>query len=126
MAKYIYLMGYTTGTGTTFAAVTGSPFSPKTSGRLVKVIVMLSRNANTSIAWAGEVKLKSVSFGGVDCYVPFGGIGEGAADIVEGQSGINEWDVDLAVNTGSDIEVEYRFLVTPTTPHLYIYGVFEG
>lgn len=130
MARYIDLMGYTTGTGTSFAAVTGSPYAPKKSGRLVGVIIVVSRQANTSIAWAGDIQLKCPSFGGVDCIVPFGGIGEAAADIVETGSGgmfkFTNGEVDLAVVTGSNIVVEYRFQVTPTTPELYIYGMFEG
>lgn len=126
MAKYIDLIGYSTGTGTTFAAMTGSPYAPKTSGRLVKILVLVSRNANTSIAWGGEILLKSPSFGGVDCQLPFQGIGEAAADIVEAAMPIQEFEVDLAVKTGVNVVIQYRYLVTPTTPHLYVYGIFEG
>lgn len=127
MAKFIDLLGYTTGTGTTFAAVTGSPYAPKVSGRLKKILVLISRTANTSIAWGGEILLKSPTFGGVDCQLPFQGIGEAAADIVEAAMPVQIFDdVDLAVKTGVNITVQYRYLVTPTTPQLYLYGVFEA
>lgn len=125
-SEYIDLIGYTTGTGTAFAALTGSPYAPKVSGRLKKVLITVSRTANTSIAWAGEIQLKSPSFGGVDNIIPFRGIGEGAADIVDSAIPVQSVDLDVAVKTGVNITAEYRYLVTPTTPQLYVHGVFQG
>lgn len=126
MAKYTDLLGYTTGTGTSFAAMTGSPYAPKTAGRLTKIKILVERAANTSILFGGEIQLKCPSFGGVDHQVPFAGKGEHAADLVDAGIGVQEHDCDLAVKIGSQITVNYRFLVTPTTPHLYVYGDFEG
>lgn len=127
MAKYIQLLGYSTGTGTTFAAMTGSPVSPLTDGRLIGLLIVLSRAANTSIVWGGEILLKCVSFGGVECQVGFNGIGEAAADIVESALPVQKVDdIDLRVLTTSAITIEYRYHVTPTTPQLYVYGIIEG
>lgn len=126
MGEYWDRIGSSTGASTSLAALTGSPYSPKKSGRLKKIKIVVSRTANTSIAWAGEVELKCSSFGGVDCTVPFGGIGEAAADIVESGAGMYEHEVDLKVETGVQITASYLYQATPTTPTLYVYGLFEA
>lgn len=123
---YSDLIGTSTSEATTETELTGSPYSPLTSGRLKKVIVQTSGSDAASLWEGGYVVLKSVSFGGVDLYIPFTGPGLHTAPAFPTPN--VELECDLAVKTGVTIKafLKHQTADTPVTFEAQVIGVFQG
>lgn len=125
--KIIYQdeLGQSSSVATTYAAITGSPYSPKTNGRLVQIKLMLGGDAVTSLIENVIVKL-GCPLWGVDCYcmATGGNIRTAAAFPIP----IGVTNCDLPVKTGVDITVELinDTGATPVTPQYVVMGVFES
>lgn len=118
-------MGSSSSVATTYAGMTGSPYSPKTDGRLVQLKLMLGGDAVTSLIENVIVKV-GCPLWGVDCYVMAtgGNIRTAAAFPIP----IGVTNCDLKVKTGVDItcEIINDTGATPVTPQYVLHGVFEA
>jgi len=127
-AKYSDVMATYTGTTTgSFQAMTGSPYSPLTGGRLKKLILIIGGSAATALVdGTVTVKAESVSFGGVPVIISNAGAGLQTAPAHPPMA--FELDCDVAVKTG--VTVNMTILLdtgsTPVTPRIRVIGVFEG
>lgn len=118
-------MAYASGVVTTLTAMTGSPYYPLRSGRLVQVKLGVSGDAVTSLIENVTVKLTSPKWG-TPLYVTTEGGNIRTAPAVPIPKGVQ--NCDLPVETGSKITIEYmhRTGATPVTPRIQLIGVFEG
>lgn len=118
-------MAYASGVVTTLTAMTGSPYSPLKSGRLIQVKVGVSGDAVTSLLENVTVKLSSPLWG-VPLYITTEGANIRTAPAFPIPKGVQ--NCDLPVQIGSRITVEYmhRTGATPVTPRIQVIGVFEG
>ena len=125
MPIYADEMATTTGVSTTHAAMTGSPYSPKTSGRLIQLKLIVAGDAVTSLLEMVEAKV-SCPLWGVDSYVVTAGGQIRTAPAFPIPVGVQ--NVDLPVRTGVDITCEYRHQTgaTPVTPQIKLVGVFQS
>jgi len=127
LARFCDRIGVSVSEATTETELTGSPYSPLVNGRLVKIIATICGQAATALWNGGYIVLKSVSFGGVDCYLPFAGSGIKTAPAVN-VNGIVQLDVDLQVKVGVVIRayLKHETADTPVTFEAQLFGVFEG
>ena len=127
MARYIDRIGTSLSEATSEAEMTGSPYSPVKSGRLVGLIATIGGSAATALWNGGYIRITSTSFGGVDCYVPFMGAGIKTAPAFN-PHGIVHVAVDLAVQIGVPIRayLKHETADTPITFEAQLFGVFEG
>jgi hypothetical protein len=125
MAIYTDLIAYSTTAAKTETAMTGSPYSPKLTGRLLKLHLVLAGGAVTALIEGVYCKL-SCSKWGIDQYVFATGGGLRTAPAVP--IPIGEVDVDLPVETGVNLTVVTSNFTadTPVTPEIYLFGTFEG
>ena len=125
MVIYSDEMATTTGVATTFTAMTGSPYSPLESGRLIQVKLNVTGDAVTSLIENVTVKLSNPKWG-VDLYVTVAGANIRTAPAFPIPVGVQ--NCDLPVVIGSDIKCEYKHETgaTPVTPRVQLIGVFEA
>lgn len=124
MAKYCDRMCTSLSVAIAETAMVASPYAPKKSGRLKKLIVTLGHTTVASTIEGGYIKVTSPSFGGVDMYLPFKGGGIATVGVTGGLQ--FEIDCDLAVTTGTNLVCVVAFDAVPVTPIISLYGVFEG
>jgi hypothetical protein len=126
MAVYTDEMATSVSVATTLAAMTGSPYSPLTSGRLIQVKLNATGDAATALIENVTVKLSCPKWGGVDLYVAIAGAGIRTAPAFPIPIGVQ--NCDLQVVTGVDIKLEIKNETgdTPVTPRYQVIGVFEG
>ncbi len=123
MAKYQDLIGRTVGV-VIDAETAMENWSPPVSGRLVKVTVIAGGIAATSLIENGYIKLTCSSFGGVDLYCPFQGIGLETVPRTDKKAWVTE--CDLAVDAGKPVRVYYYHNVLPVTPEITVFGEVEA
>lgn len=125
MAIYTDEMATTTGVATTLTEMTGSPYSPLLSGRLIQVKLNVTGDAVTSLVENVSVKLSSPKWG-VDLWVTVAGANIRTAPAFPIPLGVQ--NCDLPVETGVNIKCEYihRTGATPVTPRVQLIGVFEA
>jgi len=110
---------------TTFHEMTGSPYSPLVSGRLVQVKLGVSGDAVTSLIENVTVRLTNPKWG-VPLYVTAEGANIRTATTPPIPKGVQ--NCDLPVTIGSQITAELINVTgaTPVTPRYQLIGVFEG
>lgn len=123
MAKFVEFMGRSTGVVIDADTLIGT-YTPSISGRLKKIIVVPGGIAATSLIENGHVKLTCKSFGGVEMFAPFQGVGLETVPRYQKVPCVTE--CDLAVQGGIPISLYYYYNVLPVTPELVIFGEFEG
>jgi len=118
-------MGTSTTAATTLTAMTGSPYSPLKSGRLIQAKLGASGDAATALIENVTVRM-SCPLWGVYAYVTVEGGGIRTAPAFAISKGVQ--NLDLPVQTGVDIvcEVMNQTGDTPVTPRYQLIGVFEG
>ena len=125
--KMIYSdeIGTSVSVATTFAAMTGSPYSPLKSGRLIQLKLGASGDAATALIENVTARL-SCPLWGVYAYVTLEGAGIRTAPAFAIPKGVQ--NVDLEVRTGVEITIEIMNQTgdTPVTPRYQLIGVFEG
>jgi len=110
---------------TTFHEITGSPYSPLKSGRLVQVKLGASGDAVTTLIENVTVRLTNPQWG-VPLYVTLEGGNLRTAPTLPIPKGVQ--NCDLPVTIGSQITAELINVTgaTPVTPRYQLIGVFEG
>ncbi len=118
-------LGVTTGVAVTMTAMTGSPYSPLKSGKLIQVKVGVSGDAVTSLIENVTIRLTNPAWG-VPLYVTVEGANIRTATTPPIPKGVQ--NCDLPVTLGSRIVVEYMHQTgaTPVTPRVQVIGVFQG
>lgn len=122
MAKFVELIGQTV--GIIFDAETAiASYTPQVNGRLVALIINPGDIAATTLIESGYVRLRCVTFGGVDMVAPFDG---GGLQTATAPTKLQKTECDLAIKSGVPISILYYYNVLPTTPELFIYAVIEA
>ena len=118
MATYI-------GADKTYVAMTGSPYSPLISGRLIQLKLLVYGSAVTALI-EGVVAIATCPLWGVPITVGTAGSGIRTATIPAVPPGIQNCDVP--VQTGVDIKLEIKNVTadTPVTVEATLIGVFEA
>lgn len=116
-------MGINNLTGTTYADVTGSKYTPVVDGRLRAVKLVMAGDAATSLNELSDVKLSSPEWGR-DLVVSQGGGGLRTAPAFAVPDSI--YECDLPVKASQGITIQARWNVTSVTPHQVIMGLFES
>ena len=117
-------IGSSTSVSTSYAEISGSPYSPKVNGRLVQLRVHVSNTNASSLVEGFIVKAESVSFGGIEIHCAGQGNGLHTAPAMNAPTAIINCDVPVKV--GVTIKVSLINTVTPTTPVFRIVGVFQA
>jgi len=117
-------LGVSVVTGTTYTAITGSPYTPQANGRIRKLVIVFASDAATSLIERTDFRLKCKTFGGVDCIIS--GCDTGLRTAPATQHKIVEFDVDLPVQAGVPITIEAKNNVTAVTPNIALLGMFMG
>ncbi|EJW79940.1 hypothetical protein WUBG_09150 [Wuchereria bancrofti] len=117
-------MGVSTSEATTETEMTGSPYSPLVAGRLTKLTATIAGSAATALWNNGYIVVKSVGFGGVDCYLPFTGSGLKTAPALN-PNVIVSVDCDLKVSIGVVIRayVKHETADTPITFEAQLFDI---
>ena len=118
-------MAYSESVATTLTAMTGSPYTPPISGRLVQVKLGASGDAVTTLIENVTVVLTSPKWG-VPLTVTCEGGGLRTATSPPIPKGVQNCDLPVAVGSKIAIEVMNRTGATPVTPRYQLIGVFEG
>lgn len=118
MATYI-------GAGKTLVAMTGSPYSPLTDGRLIQLILVVYGSAVTALI-EGLVARAECVLWGVPVTVALAGPGLRTAPAFP--IPVGKQNCDVPVKTGSQIKLEIKNVTadTPVTVEATLIGVFEG
>lgn len=131
MAKYVDCLGEYDAESTSWSALAGgagsSPYSPKYSGRLVGLRVVINRDAATTLTNHVQFRLSSPDF--VPNSIIVGGQGSGlqtAPALMAGGDSQSDWTVDQKVTAGVPITIEGRDVTadTPVTNSVLLYGIF--
>jgi len=125
LAKVVWQeMATSVSVATSYAAMTGSPFTPKASGRLRALRLMASGDAATALIEGVLAKL-SCGLWGYDVHIGLAGAGIRTAPAFP--IPIEELEVDLPVNAGNPITLELINQTgdTPVTPRYNVMGCFE-
>ena len=124
MAIYSDELGLSESVTTTYA--TANTYSPLTNGRLIGVRLYACGDAATSLIEGVEVRIESVSFGGVPVTVMAvgGGIRTAPAQPIP----VGSVNCDLPIRTGVNLTVQIRNVTddTPVTPQYMILGIFQA
>lgn len=118
-------MAYSESAATTLTAMTGSPYTPPVSGRLVQVKLGASGDAVTSLIENVTVVLTNPKWG-VPLTVTLEGGNIRTAPAFPIPKGVQNCDLPVAIGSKITIEVMNRTGATPITPRYQLIGVFEG
>ena len=124
MAIYSDELGTSQSVTTTYS--TANTYSPLTNGRLIGVRLYVAGDATTSLIEGVEVRLESVSFGGVPVTVM--AVGAGIRTATTPPIPVGAVNCDLPVRTGVNITVQIKNVTnaTPVTPQFMILGIFQA
>jgi hypothetical protein len=113
------------GAGKTFTAMTGSPYSPKLSGRLIQLKLVVYGSSVAALIEGLVAKVESSKWG-VPIHVAAAGAGLRTAPAFPIPVGIQ--NCDAPVTTGVQITAEIKNVTadTPVTVEATLIGVFEG
>jgi len=111
--------------GTTADAETAmTAWTPTKTAKLIAIVIDAAYVAATSLIESGYVKLSCPTFGGIDLIANFNGVGLGTAP--RPHNPMNITVCNLQVTAGTPVKGAYYHNVTPVTPELLVYGIFEG
>ena len=124
MAIYSDELGLSESVSTTYS--TANTYSPLTNGRLIGVRLYACGDDAASLIEGVEVRLESVSFGGVPVTVMTAGAGIRTAPAVP--IPVGSVNCDLPVRTGINITVQLRNVTddTPVQTQYMILGIFQA
>jgi hypothetical protein len=122
---YTDQMATSVSVATTYAAMTGSPYSPLKSGRLIQVKLNIAGDAVTTLIENVTVRLSCPKWG---VYLYVTGSGNNLRTAPTTHIPISSQNCDLPVETGVEITCELINITgaTPVTPRYQLIGVFEG
>lgn len=111
--------------GTTIDAETAmTDYTPSIDGTLVAVEIIVGGIAATSLIENGYMKLVHSRWAGRDLYCPFQGVGLETVPRANKQPCVTP--CNLPVKSGVPVKGFYYHNVTPVTPEITVFGIFEG
>lgn len=113
------------GADVTYVAMTGSPYSPLISGRLIQLKLLVYGSAVTALIEGVVAKCESPKWG-VPITVGTAGGGLRTAPAIPLPAGIQNCDVPVATGTKITAEIKNVTADTPVTVEAVLIGVFEG
>lgn len=112
-------------TGVTIDAETAmSDFTPSLNATLIGVEIIAGGIAATSLIENGYIKLVHAPWAGRDLYCPFQGIGLETVPRAAKKPWVTS--CNLPVKAGTPMKGFYYHNVTPVTPEITVFGIFEG
>lgn len=126
MAIYTDEMATSVSAATTLTAMTGSPYSPLKSGKLIGVRLAAAGDAVTSLIELVAVKLTSTSFGGVALWINLVGGNIRTAPAFPIPIAIQACDLEVKTGVRITLEIINQTGATPITPQYQVIGIFEG
>lgn len=126
MAIYSDEMASFIGAQVAYTAMTGSPYSPLASGRLIQLKLLVYGSAATALIEGLVVKVESPSFSGVPVHVMAAGAGIRTAPAFPIPAGITNCDVSVQTGVPLTITIKNVTADTPVTVEATLIGVFEG
>ncbi|GAH19889.1 unnamed protein product [marine sediment metagenome] len=125
MTIYSDELGTYIGAGVTLVAMTGSPYSPLKSGKLIQLKLLVYGSAATALI-EGIIAVVTCPLWGVPVTVGTAGPGIRTAGTHPIPVGIQNCDVPI--QTGVDLKLEIKNVTadTPVTVEATLIGVFEG
>jgi len=121
---YSDIIGISDTENTTFTAMTGSPYSPLTNGRLVQVKLFWSQTSAASVLSCATVKL-TCPLWGVPVYATIQGAGIVTAPAEVPIPGAQNCDVPVRTGVQITAEVRHEAGIAAVTSNLIAVGVFE-
>lgn len=113
------------GAGVTYAAMTGSPYSPLLSGRLIQLKLVIYGSAVTALIEGLVAKVESAKWG-VPVTVMGAGGGLRTAPALPISPGIQNCDVPVTIGVPITAEIKNVTADTPVTVEATLIGVFEA
>ena len=125
MAIYSDALGTSVSVTTADVEITGSPYSPLASGRLIQVKLIAVGDAATALIEGVTATLSSPQWG-VPVTVSVAGAGLRTAPAFPIPVGVQ--NCDMPVETGVNLKIVLRNVTgdTPVTPTYQVIGVFES
>jgi hypothetical protein len=101
-----------------------TPWTPTKSAKMIGVEIVVGYQAATSLVESGYIKMSCPTFGGVDAYFGFCGLGVGTAprEYIPPIKHV----CDLDVQAGTPVKGFIYLNVTATTPEIFVYGIFQA
>ncbi|GAG73524.1 unnamed protein product, partial [marine sediment metagenome] len=125
MVIYTDEMATSTTAATVLTAMTGSPYAPLLSGRLIQVKLGASGDAATALIENVTVKLSNAKWG-IPLYVTLEGAGIRTAPAFAIPKGVQNCDLPVVIGSNITLEVMNQTGDTPVTPRYQVIGVFQG
>ena len=113
------------GAAVVYTAMTGSPYSPLVSGRLIQLKLIVYGSAVTALIEGVVAKCESPKWG-VPITVMTAGGGIRTAPAVPLPAGIQNCDAPVAIGSNIVAEIKNVTADTPVTVEASLIGVFEG
>lgn len=127
MKELIYSdeIGTYIGAAKTYTTMTGSPYSPLLSGRLIQLKLLVYGSAVTALIEGLVAKVESAKWG-VPITVAAAGGGIRTAPAVPVPTGIQNCDAPIMTGVQITAEIKNVTADTPVTVEATLIGVFEG
>ncbi|GAI65002.1 unnamed protein product [marine sediment metagenome] len=122
---YSDIIGTFIGAGVVYAAMTGSPYSPLLSGRLIQLKLVIYGSAATALIEGLVAKVESAKWG-VPVTVMGAGGGLRTAPALPVPTGIQNCDVPVTIGVPITAEIKNVTADTPVTVEATLIGVFEA
>lgn len=122
---YSDVIGTFIGAGVTYGAMTGSPYAPLTSGRLIQLKLVVYGSAATALVEGLVAKVECAKWG-IPITVMAAGAGIRTAPAFPIPSGIQNCDAPVATGVNITAEIKNVTADTPVTVEATLIGVFEG
>lgn len=122
---YSDIIGTFIGAGVVYGAMTGSPYSPLLSGRLIQLKLIVYGSAATALIEGVVAKVESAKWG-VPVTVMTAGGGIRTATCPPIPPGIQNCDVPVTIGVPISAEIKNVTADTPVTVEATLIGVFEA
>lgn len=106
---------------------TAGPYSPAVAGKLVKIQIVITPQAASSLAQQGRVELSQDNWNPTRLEFPFAGFGLATApQLYGGTQALFEWPIDQEARTDWPITGQAIFFFSPVTPNVVVSGFFTA
>lgn len=117
-------MATSTTASTTYVAMTGSPYSPLTDGRLIQIKLIVGGDAVTTLIHMVVAKLECPLWG-VPLTVATAGADLMTAPAHPIPAGVQNCDLEVKTGVQITLNIKNETGATPVTPRYSVIGVFE-
>lgn len=122
--RWVELMFRTTGVTIDAETAISDDYTPSQNATLVGTFVIAGGIAATSLIENGHIKMTHKEWGGREHITPFEG--NGLETVPRASKKVITMPCNLPVTAAIPVKGWYYYNVTPVTPELTVYGIFEG